>query len=655
MDKLRGIEFRRGLRGLHDRRPQSFSRVVGSAHVVRLGVRGRVVALVAALVALTTICVAVGVAGMLSTRVKAGESHAAFTASQIEHSAYEGWIFDDDQSNDVVASSALHDPGGLLPGVTPPETQAQFVAQDWRQVVAAYHQSVAGLDWLEHRAPTASVRREAVNTKHALLGYNADTVLFHGLLVGGNLNHAIYVVTIANAAISNQVQADFLVMGRELSSDSNQVAVAVGRGVSSSLLLLIGVALGALVLAVFLASATARSIIRPLRRITQTAQALAAGDTDVVVDVSGHDEIGQLTVALAGLVEYRQEIAGAAREIAGGNLTVSIEPNSERDVLRLAFADMREKIAELLRQISTSSRTVGAASQQLASSGQQTGMAVSEIAHAVGSVAQGAEIQVRSLAEARVVTEEVATASQSSAAEAQETASAARQTRAAAEEGTAAVEHATEVMRAVQASSGEITRTIHELGATSQQIGGIVGTITAVTKQTNLLALNAAIEAARAGEQGRGFAVVADQVRELAEQSRQAAATIGGLVAQIQAETGAAVQVVVEGARQTEEGVATVAQAREAFLRIDASVQDMDGRIERIASSIEQIANSGASVQESVDEVLAVAEQSSASAQQVSATAEKTSVATQEIAVTAKALAGTAEELEALVSHFTVT
>jgi methyl-accepting chemotaxis protein len=613
-----------------------------------------VVALVVTLVALATICVAVGVAGMLSTRVKAGESHAAFTASQIEHSAYEGWIVDEDRSNDAVASSALHDPRGLLPGITPPETQGEFVAQDWQQVLAAYGQSLAGLDWLEHRAPTASVRREAVDTKHALLGYEADTVLFHSLLLDGNLNQAIYVVTIADAAISNQVQADFLLMGRELSHDSNQLAVAVGRGVSSSLLLLIGIALGALVLAVFLASAMARSIIQPLRRITHTAQALAAGDTDVVVDVSGDDELGQLTVALAGLVEYRQEIAGAAREIAGGDLTVKIEPKSERDVLRLAFADMREKIADLLRQIATSSRTVGAASQQIARSGQQTGMAVSEIAHAVGSVAHGAEIQVRSLAEARAVTEEVATASQSSAAEAQETASAARRTRAAAEEGTAAVEHASEVMRAVQASSAEITRTIHELGATSQQIGGIVGTITAVTKQTNLLALNAAIEAARAGEQGRGFAVVADQVRELAEQSRQAAATIGGLVAQIQAETGAAVQVVVEGARQTEEGVATVAQAREAFLRIDASVQDMDGRIDRIASSIEQIATSGASMQQSVDEVLAVAEQSSASAQQVSATAESTSVATQEIAVTAKALAGAAEELEALVSHFTL-
>jgi methyl-accepting chemotaxis protein len=143
-------------------------------------------------------------------------------------------------------------------------------------------------------------------------------------------------------------------------------------------------------------------------------------------------------------------------------------------------------------------------------------------------------------------------------------------------------------------------------------------------------------------------------VRELAEQSRQAAETIGGLIAQIQSETGTAVEVVADGARRTEEGVATVEQAREAFLRIDASVADMNGRVQRIAGSIEQIASSGSRMQESVDEVLAVAEQSSASAQQVSATAERTSASTAQIAESAEALAGTAEELNRLLSHFTL-
>lgn len=61
-----------------------------------------------------------------------------------------------------------------------------------------------------------------------------------------------------------------------------------------------------------------------------------------------------------------------------------------------------------------------------------------------------------------------------------------------------------------------------KLDAAAQAMGGIVGLIGDITGQINLLALNATIESARAGEAGRGFAVVAAEVKNLANQAKQA-------------------------------------------------------------------------------------------------------------------------------------
>ncbi|MGB9680295.1 MAG: heme NO-binding domain-containing protein [Thermoanaerobacteraceae bacterium] len=71
---------------------------------------------------------------------------------------------------------------------------------------------------------------------------------------------------------------------------------------------------------------------------------------------------------------------------------------------------------------------------------------------------------------------------------------------------------------------------IYEMGkmlsGNAKDIMKIVTTVEQISDQTNLLALNAAIEAARAGEAGRGFAVVAEEVRNLAEDSKNAVKTI---------------------------------------------------------------------------------------------------------------------------------
>jgi methyl-accepting chemotaxis protein len=276
----------------------------------------------------------------------------------------------------------------------------------------------------------------------------------------------------------------------------------------------------------------------------------------------------------------------------------------------------------------------------MASTSEEAGKAVGEIAHAVSDVAQGAERQVRMIAEAKLATD---TAGQT-----------ASETRTVAEDGVQAAAEAGAAMERVREASQAVSGAIGGLAAKSEEIGGIVQTITDIAGQTNLLALNAAIEAARAGEQGRGFAVVADEVRKLAEESQQAAGTIGTLIGDIQDATAHTVGVVEAGAARTTDGATTVQRAKDAFHAIGGSVDDMSARVEGIAAAMVQIAERAATVERDMLEITGVAEEASASTQQVSAAAENTSASAQQIAASAQTLAATAGELSQLVGAFTL-
>jgi methyl-accepting chemotaxis protein len=354
------------------------------------------------------------------------------------------------------------------------------------------------------------------------------------------------------------------------------------------------------------------------------AAAVSTGDVSRAVEVrSANDALGN---AFAEMQSYLREMVAAAERIADRDLSVEIEPRSELDALGISMRRMTDNVSAVLFDVATATGRLTHAAEQMTTSSGEAGRAVEEIANAVGDVAVGAERQVRMI--------------ESTRSSAGETAEAAIETSRVARDGVAAAEEASTAIRTLADSSADLAAVMEGLTNRSEQIDGIVDTISSIAAQTNLLALNAAVEAARAGEQGRGFAVVAEEVRKLAEGSKSAAENIAGLIGEIQGETARAAAAVSQSAARTQSGVATVERTREAFESIGQAVSDITDRIDTISRTTGEIAS--------------VAEESSASAEEVSASTQQTAATAHELAAAAEGLNETAGELGRLVRQFTL-
>ena len=123
---------------------------------------------------------------------------------------------------------------------------------------------------------------------------------------------------------------------------------------------------------------------------------------------------------------------------------------------------------------------------------------------------------------------------------------------------------------------------IDELEKKSMEILKIVEVITSISSQTNMLALNASIESARAGEAGRGFAVVAEQIRQLAEQTKNAVENISNIVHDFVDGAASASNAMENSASLVESGVSLINAAKQSGQKVTVSVEEMDVKIDDI-------------------------------------------------------------------------
>lgn len=158
----------------------------------------------------------------------------------------------------------------------------------------------------------------------------------------------------------------------------------------------------------------------------------------------------------------------------------------------------------------------------------------------------------------------------------------------------------------------ERTRSLGErltaLAEMSQRIGEVADLIGEITNKTHLLSVNASIEAASAGEFGRRFAVVAQQVKQLADETREAAGEVKQLIRQTQSAVAAAVVASESVAREVGQGVGIARQTDQTIDTMVHQVRTISLATQQQLTANRQVADAVAGTTDAVKQVAVVME-----------------------------------------------
>ncbi len=272
-----------------------------------------------------------------------------------------------------------------------------------------------------------------------------------------------------------------------------------------------------------------RSITGPLSVFMQFASRVGQGDLTQQANISSNDELGELARCLDQMVIGLRDVAGQTR---------------------FATENLNSGAAEIL----------AASKQQAAGTGEQAA-AIQQTTTTMEEITQsGVQITER----------------------AKQVASAAEATSAASHTGLQAVENTNRTMEAIREQAEAVAENVVALSEKTQAIGEIISTVNDLAEQSHLLALNAAIEAAAAGEHGRSFSVIASEVKNLADQSREATVQVRSILGDIQKGINSSVML-------TEEAVKRVDSGKKQADVADGTIRAMTDNIQQSVQAFQQI------------------------------------------------------------------
>ncbi|MEI6563025.1 MAG: methyl-accepting chemotaxis protein [bacterium] len=361
------------------------------------------------------------------------------------------------------------------------------------------------------------------------------------------------------------------------------------------------VLMGAFVLTLMLSAPLQSLISKPILALSSTAKLISEQkDYSLRAESAGQgDEVGDLTNAFNRMLDEIQRGQNALRK---ANQSLLIQTG---------------QIIEGVGVLGSSAKQILSFSAQVTTAATETATAVAETTATVGEFRQTV---LMSTQKARKIADESMAAAHIS------------------QQGKEAAEKAAEGMRHIRLQMDSMAESMTRLSEQGEAIQQIINTVEDLAVQSNLLAVNASIEAAKAGEQGKGFAVVAQEVKNLADQSKQATAHVRTILKDIQKASATAVTVTEQGSQVVETGVRQSGQAGESILALAKNVSEGAQAVTVIASSSQQ--------------QLTGIDQVATAMQSIKQAAEQNVVSAKELEISVQNLNELGQKLNELVRHY---
>ncbi len=349
-----------------------------------------------------------------------------------------------------------------------------------------------------------------------------------------------------------------------------------------------------------------------------------------------------------------RKLQSIMKEVEKGNLAInmSIDRHDEIGQLALSFASMIEKMKEILQKVSGISRTVSKASKTLVQASGENTASVNEISSTMENIADGATNQSKLMEENMQVIQELEGTIQAIEEQNEKMHRQSDELTKITEEGMFIVSELQKHSEKTSALTSNMIKAIQNLNERAQDINEIVIKISEIANQTNLLALNATIEAARAGESGRGFAVVADEVRKLAEQTEEALTEISNLIQLMQNDTGQTVGLIESTGREIRTQTESVNKTGESFHRITDTIQKNSELIEKVLNLSKKLSEQEQRLADHTKKNTSISQETAAGTEEITATLNEQSASIEQLNDLAEELEAYAKQMEQLIALF---